>query len=189
MSKRQVHISAIINSERADSIENINDIKIINKNNHIKPKKNKERKFKILYKQLSEKINAMSKDLKSLKHNLNKLCIAYDNDIKKIEKDKKRKNTKSGIQTEKLIPDDLADFIGVKYGTKLSRAKLQKRVCGALKEKGLYYKKDKRIFRVDQQVMKIFNIKKDVNNVIDAKDKSGFTIYTLQTYLAKKLRP
>ena len=56
-------------------------------------------------------------------------------------------------------------------------------VINATARAGRYYEKDARVLRIDNNVKKIFNLSDDVNKVTDHRDKSGLTIFTLQTHI------
>jgi hypothetical protein len=147
----------------------------------------KNKKFIKLYSQLTKRMDLIFKEMKVVKNDINILHTAYEYDIKKIEKEKRKKKTISGIEIAKKIPRDLAYFIEVDRESKFSRAELHSKICRSLKKRGLVNKKDGRIYKVNDEVIKLFGINKSANNVIDAKDKNGLTIYTLQKFISKKL--
>ena len=153
-------------------------------------KKTDDIKFVDLYMNLMEEVNSLQKQMRSVKNNMNKLYSAYKHDIKhalKNNSNKKTKKKKTGFQILRDIPNDIADFIGVEHGTKMSRTKLSSEIQSTLKERKLYYEKDKRIYRADKEVLKLFNLSKDVNKITDAKDKKALTIFTIQKYLKDKI--
>jgi chromatin remodeling complex protein RSC6 len=121
---------------------------------------------------------------------MKQLYQAYSTDMKYASKHRKKrkKKTKSGVTIPIKIPNDLADFINVEHNSEMTRCELQKILCKTLKDKKLQYEKDKRILRADDELKKIFNLPESVNQVTDAKDKNGFTIFTLQKYISKKLK-
>jgi len=147
-------------------------------------------KFIELYQQIIRSDKIIAKELKERKKLMKQLYQAYSTDMKYASKHRKKrkKNTKSGVTIPLKIPNDLADFMNVEHSTEMTRCELQKILCKTLKDKKLQYEKDKRILRADDELKKIFNLPESVNQVTDAKDKNGFTIFTLQKYISKKLK-
>jgi len=67
---------------------------------------------------------------------------------------------------------------------KLSKPEVQKLIYKKMKEKKLFYEKDKRVLRVDNELSDLLNINKNVNNSINPKDKGAFNIYNFNKYLS-----
>ncbi len=55
-------------------------------------------------------------------------------------------------ENEQHIPDKLAKFIGVESGIILSIPIITYHVWNELKKRNLFYKKDRRIFRIDEEI-------------------------------------
>lgn len=179
--------SRVITLDSEKIIKKIDDGK--NKSDDLfNSKKCEEYKFIDMHQGLLQQVHSLNKELKELKRNINKFYSAYKQDIKKARKTgAKRKDSDklSGFNGPNRIPDIMADFLGVEHGTCMSRSKLGSKFNKAFREKGLYYEKDKRIFRANDAVKKMFDVTDEINNVTDARDKTGLTIYTLQTFIAK----
>jgi len=97
----------------------------------------------------------------------------------KIKKDKQ-----TGFAKKTITPDSIADFLGLDKDIELSRSDVFKKIYQELKRRGLCYKKDKRVLRVDDEVCEMFDLTLDVNNVIDPKDPAGFNLFNLQKKIA-----
>ena len=138
---------------------------------------------------LNEKSQAVRSDMKKLRNDMKKLKSAYDYDVKKISKLKKRRaNVKPcGFMKDRVVPKALAKYIGVEEGVELPGKLINSKVWETIRERGLQYKKDKRVLRTDAETRKLFGLKKSVDKSTVYDDKEGFNIITLQTYLAKVL--
>ena len=93
----------------------------------------------------------------------------------------------TGFAKPQPVPDKLAKFIGVKSGTELTGPTITSKVWTQLKERGLTYEKDRRVFRTDKEVSELFNVPSSVNKSQDHRDKKGFNFCNLQTYIANAL--
>jgi hypothetical protein len=140
---------------------------------------------------VQNEVNAMRKQFGSLSVTLKKLEAAYNSDVKKIKKTKPKRNVPhklTGFAKPKPVPDKLAKFIGVSAGTELAGPAVTKLVWAQLKEKGLTYEEDKRVFRTNPEISELFNVPKSVNKSTDHKDKAGFNFCNLQKYIANAMR-
>jgi len=137
--------------------------------------------FLNLYDGLIDKINLFAKEQKNEIRQLKKM---YQKQFKQINKQTQNKRVTGFTKTE-VVPKKLAKLIGIEYGCKMNRTELTKKVYSVLKDRGLYYKKDKRVLRVDSEIKKIFNLGDDVNNITDPNDKNGFNFYNIQKYIAE----
>jgi hypothetical protein len=147
--------------------------------------------FILQYENFMAKYKKTCKEMRELKNDMKKLLYLYKQDIKKTLKTKapKRKNIEAtGFNINEKIPDDIAELIEVDKGSEMPRTTLTKKIYEKLKERKLYYNKDKRIMRADDQILKIFNLDENVNQVTNVNDPNGFTFYTIQTHLAKKFK-
>lgn len=150
-----------------------------------------ELKFASQYVLIHGEVNAMRKQIGNLSVTLRKLESAYNADIKKVRKTKQKRNAPhkaTGFAKPKAVPEKLAKFIGVNPGTELTGPQVTKKVWSQLKEKGLTYENDKRVFRTNAEVSELFNVPKSVNKSVDHKDKAGFNFCNLQKFIANALR-
>jgi len=60
-------------------------------------------------------------------------------------------------------------------------------VWDQLKQRELFYEKDKRVFRTNKEVSELFGVNKSVNNSTDHRDKEGFNFCNLQSYIKNAL--
>lgn len=150
-----------------------------------------ELRFGSQFSLLQEEMKAIGKKLGNVSMSLKKLESAYNADIKKVKKTKQKRNgshVATGFAVAKPVPEKLAKFIGVNPGTELTGPEVTKKVWSQLKEKGLTYEKDKRVFRTNAEVSELFNVPKSVNKSVDHKDKAGFNFCNLQTFIANALK-
>jgi len=126
----------------------------------------------------------LNKEYKENKNEIKNIIKLNQQETKKRTKQKKR-TTKSGFNIPEVIPDKLAKLIGLPLGTKLSRSEVTKLIYKVFQDRNLRYELDKRVLRVDDELMKIFNLTKSVNNSIDPKAEKGVGInfYNLQKYI------
>ena len=137
---------------------------------------------------LSEQISRLLKDAKNIKLNLAKLSNAYNQDLKKYSKLKlKRKDGRkvAGFMKPKTVPIKLETFLKLEPGTKMTRNQIVKLMYKKIQESDLIYDKDGRVFRANNDLRKLFNLPKSVNDSVDPKDKDGFNFYNFQKHIAK----
>lgn len=150
-----------------------------------------ELKFNSQLHSTMEEVKALKEALGGLTMSLRKLESAYNTDMKKMKKTKPKRekpHVPTGFNKAKPVPEKLAKFLGVNPGTELSGPQVTKKVWAILKEKELTYEKDKRVFRTDAEISKLFNVPKSVNNSTYHKDKMGFNFCNLQKYIANALK-
>lgn len=174
--------------ENKNKNKNKKDLKNININNNLKYDDIDTLKFQDIYQTILKYDNIIIKAMKEKKQYMKQLMQAYKHDIKYIAKhgNKRKRDKDSGVTMPIKVPDDIADYIEVPRDTMLSRPKIHSKLYHKLKDKKLQYDKDKRVLRADDELKKIFDLPDNVNEITDAKDKNGLTIYTLQTHIAKK---
>lgn len=85
----------------------------------------------------------------------------------------------------KNIYGKFAKLIGVPEGTALSGPARTKKLYEILQKKNLQYSKDRRIFRVDDEISDIFDIPLSVNDSIRCDDNNGFNFAKMQFYIKK----
>ena len=140
----------------------------------------------------------MSYDIKLLKKELKNINTDIDdliNRLKLIKKHNnkiicskiinKNKNIKRGLQIKIKVPKKICIYLEIEEDIKLSKPEVQKLIYKKIKEKKLFYEKDKRVLRVDNELSDLLNINKNVNNSINPKDKSAFNIYNFNKYLSE----
>ena len=148
-------------------------------------------KFESQFLAIQDEIKNVRERLQLLNVNLKKLESAYRHDIKKIKKYKQKRNgahKPTGFAKPQVVPEKLAKFIGVNNGDELTGPEITSKVWTQLKERGLTYEKDKRVFRTNKEVSDLFNVSNDVNKCTNHRDKNGFNFCNLQTYIANALK-
>lgn len=153
------------------------------------PELEKELKFKETLNLLKTEIANYSKQLKELKSHLKKLELSYDHDIAKTlkmkPKHKRKSNDATGFIKQIALNKDLAELIGEQENTMMSMPEYTKKFFKMMKDHKLLYEGDKRIFRTNDRIKKVFNLPDNVNESINYRDKEGFNLYNLQTYISK----
>lgn len=144
-------------------------------------------KISTLFNKIEKKILSINKEQKELKSLFVKLQSEYNKDAKKANKNKSKKNNAklTGFRKPVTVPPKIHKYLKLQEGEKLSRNDIARKINQILKEKNLLYEKDKRVFRADEDLLKLFNLDKSVNDVVDAKDKSGFNFYNIQSHIRK----
>ncbi|MBA42659.1 MAG: hypothetical protein CMF62_01445 [Magnetococcales bacterium] len=148
-------------------------------------------KFPKFFGEITNRMKKISRDLKDLKNDMKKMETIYNQDLKKSRKNKNQKKKVSeatGFNIDEIVPDEIAELVGIEKGTKMPRTKLTSELYKVLKERKLYYEKDKRILRADDEIKRIFDLNDEVNQVISISDPKGFTFYNIQKFLAKKYK-
>jgi hypothetical protein len=151
----------------------------------------KNLKFTKSLEELTEKVNIHTQFLKDLKNELKKLEINYNQDINKVHKSKRKREPGTvplGFVSEKLLSDGMAKLIHVEKGTKMSMPEYTKKFNSELRSRGLLYEKDKRVFRTDAEIRKVFGFEESINKSTDYKDKQGFNFATLQGHLSRLMK-
>lgn len=177
-----------INKLNCDTINDDYDLyenKDNNKNLLIYDEYMNESKFINLCDSLIERINQSSKIYKNNIRTLKKMYIKEMKMASKGKNNKKNEKKKTGFTTNEVVPVKLANLIGIEYGVKMPRTELTSRVYDVIKSRQLYYNNDKRVLRVDDELMEIFGLSADVNNVTDPHNVNGFNFFNLQKYIAK----
>jgi chromatin remodeling complex protein RSC6 len=137
---------------------------------------------------LKLQMNDQSKVLKEMKDNIKKLESVYYSDINKVIKHKKKRSgthKATGFIKKSPLPKEMALLIGVDEGAEYSTPEYTKEIYRVLNNRNLLYKTDNRVFRVDDELKKVFNLTDKVNTSINYKDKDGFNFTTIQSHLSK----
>lgn len=123
---------------------------------------------------------------------IKKMSNVHKSELRRASNKKRRPNVKpTGFATPKMIGGRFADWLGVERGTMLTGPEISSAFWKRIKEEGLQYEDNKRIFRCNKEVAEIFNISdkemKIMNKSIDPKDENGFNMRTYQTHIARAL--
>ena len=137
-----------------------------------------------------EDINTQMEVVKRLKLFAKEIKQTYQQDIIKVRKMKRHKENSSntGFNKKFVLPDKFCNLIEVEKGTTMSTPEFTKQIYFQLKKRGLVYKGDKRIYRVDKEFMEVFGIKESVNKSTKYPDDNGLNIGTMQIYINDALR-
>lgn len=152
--------------------------------------KNDECKFKPQLDEIYDQLKTANNVIKSLVAQCKKLEVAYKHDVKRASTRKHKRNGEykaTGFAKPVAVPTQLANFLGVESGSLLTGPKITSLVWNQLRERKLVCPDDKRVFRTNADVTKVFGVPASVNACKDHDDKNGFNIQTLQTYVSKAL--
>ena len=108
----------------------------------------------------------------------------YYKDIHNSANKKRKKEKKTGFAKETIVPDKITAFLNIDKGTEMSRPCVTKLIYSELKNRKLFYEKDKRVLRVDDDVCDMLNLSNEVNNSTNPKDENGFNLYNFQKIIA-----
>lgn len=133
-----------------------------------------------------EMINKITQDYRANRDAIRELKKQYRQEIKAAKKNsrKRKANKKTGFTKSEVVPLKLAKLIGVKKGTTMARTQVTKEIYSVIKDRELYYEKDKRVLRADKEIRKVFGLPNSVNKSTDPRDKNGFNFFNIQTYIA-----
>ena len=136
--------------------------------------------------QIDELIDLMNKNRRDEREMCKKLARLYKQEIKTAKKStrRRRNDKKTGFTKPETVPANLAKLVSLPEGTEMPRTQLTKRVYSVLRERGLFYEHDERVLRADDDVLKAFNLTKDVNKSTNPKDPDGLNFYNLQRHIA-----
>ena len=150
-----------------------------------------ESKFETLFKGLQAELKEIRDRQSGVALSLKKLESAHRAEIKAVRKHKQKRNgthKPTGFAKPQVVPEKLAKFIGVPKNQELTGPEITSAVWAQMKKRNLTYEKDKRVFRTNPEVTKLFGVTASVNESTDHKDKNGFNFCNLQTYIAKALK-
>ncbi len=146
--------------------------------------------FKVLD-DIEEKIESQIDNLRDLRNEIKGIRTVYQSDLNRAYKAKRsrgKEGAPQGFNKKSVIPDKMADLVGISHGSALSTPEYTSALFKELKKRGLYYEKDRRVLRVDKEVTEVLGVPESVNKSIDAKDEKGFNISTIQSYISKALQ-
>lgn len=151
-----------------------------------KPKTNISDEESEFTKKCEELIDRITKNYKEEREEIRNLMKLHKKELKnsKKRKPKSKEKDKTGFTKPSIVPDNLADFLGLKRGTIMSRTELTGLLCKEFTKRNLYHKNDRRIIIPDDDVRKLFNLPKSAEKSSDPKDKNGLNFYNLQKYIA-----
>lgn len=168
-----------------DTVDNVSTPDNINK--IITKKQNNIDNFSNIVKSMNNILTSVSSELKILRNDIKKLTKIRNQEIKKITKIKNNNKNKykTGFMKAKKIPDKLAKYLNLDKDTTMVRNDLVKIMYNKIRSEGMINNDDKRIFRPDDELIKIFGLNKEiVLNTNDPKNKECFSFFTLQKHLA-----
>jgi chromatin remodeling complex protein RSC6 len=113
-------------------------------------------------------INLKFKDIQSQLSNFGKQTKVLQDDIRSLHKvykqcSKAARTKQKRPQVPLSLSNELATFLSIEHGTKLTKAEVMKSISSYIKEKNLQIEQDRRKFLPNKQLSKIFNIKKPEN--------------------------
>ena len=129
---------------------------------------------------IDEMIENHQKEIKKLRQL--KRVIKKEKSTSTRKKPKKIVNT--GFTKACQVPKKIRKFLDIDKDVLLSRIDVSKMIHSVLRNRGLFCDKDKRVYRVDSDVMKLFDLDETVNKINDPKNKNGFNMYNIQTKIA-----
>lgn len=145
-------------------------------------------KFDKLVEQLAETRKSITDLQKTEKLLIKKMSNAHKTEVKRAGNRKRKPNPDpTGFVVQKEIGGKLADWLQVARGTMMSGPEISKAFWKRIAEEGLQYEDDKRIFRTNKEVSKIFGVSEKVNKSVDPSDKEGFNMRTYQTHITHAL--
>ena len=133
--------------------------------------------------ELQQEFHEKMKPLRELEGKLKSIQKQYNQDMMTVYKSKNKRNgerKKTGFVLKVLLPDGMAKLVGVKVGTYMSLPEYTKLFYKVLETRNLRYEQNKKVFRADDEMMKVFNLPASVNQSTDPNDKNGFNFVTLQ---------
>ena len=129
---------------------------------------------------------------KKIKHKkeideLRELIKLHKKELKQAQQTKpnKKSTIKTGFVKPSVVPDNIADFLGIERGTMIARTKVGSLLMNEFKKRNLLYAKDKRIIIPNNDIYKLFPKLKVTDKIsTDPKDPDGLNLYTFQTHLS-----
>lgn len=130
-----------------------------------------------LEQKLTENFRQQREQIRALKR-------LYIKDMKRYYKCKPPTVKSKGFTKDKYVPECLTKYLGISKNTQMSRNSVCKLFREKLVKNNLVYAEDGRVYRADEEIQKLFGLDKSVNDSTSSKDKNGFNMYNLQTYIA-----
>ena len=129
---------------------------------------------------IDEMIENHQKEIKKLRQ----LKRVIKKEKSKSTRKKPKKIVHTGFTKACPVPKKIRKFLDIDKYVLLSRIDVSKMIHSVLRNRGLLCDKDKRVYRVDSDVMKLFDLDETVNKINDPKNKNGFNMYNIQTKIA-----
>lgn len=134
-----------------------------------------------------ETIDTAFKSLQENLTNLNKLSRNLNDDLKALQKavrvaDKQRnKNRPKKPQSKMNVDSKLLTFLKQEEGTQLTRAEVMKQLSAYVKENNLQLKDDKKRFKPNSNLCKLFNV------TTKSVGSNGMTFVEINKYISQYL--
>jgi hypothetical protein len=141
---------------------------------------NFETKVQELLTEYTENIKPLLRDHETKLKNLLKY---YNQDISVVYRSKNKRSgdrKETGFVKKILLPEGMAKLINETHGTYMSLPEYTKRFYRVLEERNLRYEQNKKVFRADAEILRVFNLPETVNKSTNPDDKDGFNFHTLQ---------
>ena len=167
-------------------VDNSEDDLFSDSDTNDKPKSNVSDEDSEFTKKCEELIDKITKNYKEEREEIRNLVKLHKKELKNSKKKKtnSKKKDKTGFTKPSIVPDNLANFLGLQKGTVISRTELTGLLCKEFNKRNLYHQNDRRIIIPDEEVRKLFNLPKTAEKSSDPKDKNGLNFYNLQKYIA-----
>ena len=143
------------------------------------------------YEELLKKLDQSQEELSSLKSNLKKFYKLVEKDVLKASKGRRRGNRErspTGFGKAGTIPEGLRTLLKLDETTELTRPEVTKQLYAYLDAHELRDTDDKRIIRVNADLVKAFGLTaeqaKNINECTDIKGINGLNFYNIQKYVA-----
>lgn len=132
-------------------------------------------------------LNKITANYKEQRNEIRNLVKLHKKEIRNIKGNKRAKSTnnKNGFTKPNVVPDKLADFVGIDKGTEMARTELTKLIFQEFQRRNLYHKKDRRIIIPDNDVIKLFNLSEESQKSNNPRDKNGLNIFSIQKYITQ----
>ena len=104
----------------------------------------------------------------------------------KITKNVKKEKSKTlaGFHRQEPVPKDIADFLGIEYGTSMNRVAVCSLITQELKKRKLVYAENGQVYRADKEIKNLFDLPDNVNDQINPRHPDSLSIFTIHSYIA-----
>ena len=150
-----------------------------------------ETKYDTQYKRLVEIEAEIMKLERERRLVVRKMNTAHKSDLSKASRKKKKGGNGGGggfIKQKKQIGGKLAAFFGVDDGTELTSPEIVVKFWEVMRSKNLIDKKDGRMFKVNKEIMDVFNLPDAAKKAKTGTDHSGFNLLTYQKHIYYALK-
>lgn len=143
------------------------------------------------FEELLKKLDQSQEELSSLKSNLKKFYKLVEKDVLKAGKGRRRANRErspTGFGKAGTIPEGLRTLLKLDETAEMTRPEVTKKLYAYLDAHGLRDTEDKRIIRVNAELVKAFGLTaeqaKSINECKDIKGSKGLNFYNIQKFVA-----